>query len=171
MLNDPRSPWAPTIVVLATTILAAVSPKVGEAQALGVQAFYGFGEDGGPTAGVFIKRENGHIIGIDTPWWLNEPEDLDWDRITVAYGFPTGPVTTSFLASLGNKSRTDRREGRYEPSTGFPEGLEWSDERSYEASDLGLGVGIRWRAMEVRAIRYGASKTLVQTGLTFAFRR
>ena len=133
----------PTIIVLAT-ILAAVSPDDGRGQVLGAQAFYGFGEDGGPTAGIFIERENGHIIGIDAPWWLNEPDDLDWDRITVAYGFPTGPVTTSFLASFGDKNRTDRREGRYDP-----DGQGWEDERSYEVSDLGFGVGVRWRAMEI----------------------
>ena len=128
--------------------LAAVSS---EAQTLGVQAFYSLGEKGGPTVGIFVERENGHIIGIDSPWWLIEADEdeLHWNRFTFAYGVPTGQVTTLLVASFGDQLRTSR------------------------SPDIALGVGVRFRALEVRAMQYGhrASETLVQTGLALSFPR
>lgn len=93
---------------------------------------------------VFVERESGHTIGIDSPWWLIEADDdeLDWNRFTFTYGVPTGHVTTLLLASFGDQLQTSR------------------------SPDIALGVGVRFRALEVPAMQYGhrASETLVQTG-------
>ena len=124
-------------------VAVALAAVYVEAQTLGVQAFHSLGEKGGPTVGIFVERESGHTIGIDSPWWLIEADDdeLDWNRFTFAYGVPTGHATTLLVAPFGDQLQTSR-------------------------SPDSLGVGVRFRALEVRAMQYGhrASETLVQTG-------